>query len=303
MESVFPCRHYSHEGIRISFRRPTVAPAPCQPMVQEQELGCAPPSATTIIDGVTLVRLPAHPTCEPPDEDVAASTNSGEYTSEDTVTGSPESSPFHTGNPFSVLMRRKPPPQLLNPALSIHRTPAAARDLDTASGFVTVRRHRRRGLRRLQPTPSAFHAHRLLPYRVGIFKARQSPAKPAAPTAMLGPQIRQLRLAPPPGEVWLHHQPSSPTSKDDEHLRPRGRFWGNSDSDSEVRQSAANEEPSPYWPTAATPTSVSEDLDWLNTPPKDEAIYSVSCTIYNSAEVNLSQRHFPCFGRAMRRLF
>ena len=219
------------------------------------------------------------------------------------MTGSPESSPFHTGNPFSFLKRGKPRPALLSPALSIHHTPAAAREWDTASGFVTVQRRRRRGLRRLQPTPPAFQAHRHLPYRVGTFKSRRSPAKLAATTSVLGPQTRQLRLVPPPGEVWLQYQPSSPTSKEDEHLRPSGRFWGNIDSDSEVGRSAATEEPSPYWPTAVTPTSVSEDLDWLNTPPRDEAIYSVSCTLYSSAEVHLSQRHFECFDRAMRRLF
>ena len=143
MESVFSCRRYSHEGIRISFRRPSLAPAPCQPMVQGQELGCPPSPSATRIDRVTLVPLPAHPTCEPPDEDVAASTNSGEYTSEDTVTGSPRSSDFHMGTPFSVLTCRKPPPPLLSPALSIHRTPAGAPDWDTATGFVTVQRRRR----------------------------------------------------------------------------------------------------------------------------------------------------------------
>ena len=218
------------------------------------------------------------------------------------MTGSPQSAPFHTGNPFLVLMRRKPPTPLLSPALSIHRTPAAAREWDTASGFVTVQRRRRRALRRLQLTPPAFHAHRRLPYRVGIFKSQRSPAKPAATTAVLSPPICQLRLAPCPGEKWLQHQPSIPTSKEAEHIRPRGQFRGNSDSDCEVAQSAATEEPSPYWPTDAAPTSVSDDQDWLNTPPRYEAIYSVSCTIYNWAAVRLSQRHFPCFKSAMHRL-
>ena len=100
-------------------------------MVRGQELGCAPPPVPTIIDRVTLVPLPAQTTCKWPEEDVAASTNSGEYTSEDTVTGSPECSPFHMGNRFSVLMCRKLPPPLLSPALGIHGTPPAALDCDT----------------------------------------------------------------------------------------------------------------------------------------------------------------------------
>ena len=52
-------------------------------------------------------------------------------------------------------------------------------------------------------------------------------------------------------------------------------------------------------------SSTVSDLDWLYgfAPEEDEAIYSVSRTLYNSAEVHLSQRNFPCFGRAMCRLF
>ena len=116
-------------------------------------------------------------------------------------------------------------------------------------------------------------------------------------------------------------EPSTTSSNGTSTMPPlRGKFWRSDSSDIEATSQSESDPGTRGYRAFCQKTDVKEDLDWLldhnpeheaprntNIPAparlSDEVLFSVSCTLYNSAEVRLSQRHFPCFGRAMRHLF